>query len=63
MLRNENLKLPCLVHRLVAREFIRNPNNFNCVRHCDSNKRNNQITNLKWVDAPRDDNIDSDDEK
>ena len=36
-------------HRLVAREFIDNPNNKLCVDHIDRNKLNNNIDNLRWV--------------
>ena len=37
------------VHQLVARAFIPNPNNKNCVDHIDNNKANNNVANLKWV--------------
>jgi hypothetical protein len=37
------------VHRLVAQEFILNPNNFPIVNHLDRNKLNNKITNLEWT--------------
>lgn len=38
-----------LVHRLVAINFIDNPNNLNIVNHKDENKKNNCVTNLEWV--------------
>lgn len=37
-----------LVHRLVANNFILNPNNYSQVHHIDENKQNNCISNLLW---------------
>ena len=37
------------VHRLVAQEFIENPNDLPEVNHKDLNKSNNVYTNLEWV--------------
>lgn len=36
------------VHRLVAQEFISNPNNLPEVNHKDDNHSNNNVNNLEW---------------
>ena len=36
------------VHRLVAKSFIPNPQNFLEVNHLDEDKSNNQASNLEW---------------
>lgn len=36
------------VHRLVAENFIENPNIYPCINHKDENKLNNKAENLEW---------------
>ena len=37
-----------MVHRLVAKAFISNFNNYPCINHKDENKQNNHVDNLEW---------------
>ncbi len=39
------------IHRIVANAFIPNPNHKPEVNHKDSNKSNNKIENLEWVNS------------
>lgn len=45
---NNNERKSFLVHRLVAKAFIPNPNNYQEVNHKDENKANNSVSNLEW---------------
>lgn len=42
-------RIDLFVHRLVARAFIPNPNNYDTVDHIDCNKEHNYINNLQWM--------------
>lgn len=41
-------KKTILVHRIVAKHFVENPNNLPEVNHKDLDKRNNKASNLEW---------------
>lgn len=36
------------IHRLVAKVFIPNPNNYPVINHKDENPLNNDVNNLEW---------------
>lgn len=48
---NDNTTKRERIHRLVAKYFIDNPNNYNQVNHKDGNKNNNSYLNLEWCDS------------
>lgn len=37
-----------LIHRLIAKVFIPNPESLPCVNHKDGDKSNNTVSNLEW---------------
>ena len=45
---NEQNRKKYLVHKLVAQEFVNNPDNKTYVDHVEHNRQNNCINNLRW---------------
>ena len=41
------------VHKLVAKAFIPNPNNYDHVHHINGNRLDNRVENLMWVDGSK----------
>ena len=37
-----------LKHRLIAKQFVQNPNNYPCVDHINHQRIDNHISNLRW---------------
>lgn len=48
MMSNKNCPFRRYVHRLVAKAFVENPNNYPQINHKDGNKQNNNAENLEW---------------
>ena len=48
-LRKDGKSSVCLVHILVAKAFLDNPDNLPTVNHIDGNKQNNCVSNLEWA--------------
>lgn len=49
-LRKDGIRIKCFIHRLLAIQFIPNPDNKPEVDHIDRNRQNNLLSNLRWVD-------------
>lgn len=41
------------IHRIVAKHFVDNPNNYSVVNHIDGDKSNSISSNLEWCDISR----------
>jgi hypothetical protein len=48
-LRRDGVRHKCFIHRLLALQYIDNPDNLSEVDHIDRNKNNNSVENLRWV--------------
>lgn len=44
----DGLRKNFIVHRIVAKAFIPNPKNYECVDHKDFDRKNNKVSNLRW---------------
>lgn len=45
----ERRRHKCYIHRLLAKQYLPNPDNLAEVDHKDRNKTNNSLENLRWV--------------
>jgi hypothetical protein len=49
ILTKNKISKPKKIHRLLALQFIPNPNNYTEIDHIDRNKHNNSLDNLRWT--------------
>ena len=49
-LKRSDRKHKCYIHRLLAIQYIENPDNLPEIDHIDRNRQNNSLSNLRWVD-------------
>lgn len=48
-LKKEGVRFKGFIHRLLAKQYIDNPDNKPEIDHIDRNKNNNSLDNLRWV--------------
>jgi len=51
LLHKDGKRKNMLIHRLVAKAFLPNPNNYPYINHKDENPSNNHVDNLEWCTA------------